>query len=134
MLSTSTEIRVRYEETDQMGVVYHAKYFNWFEVARIQLLDEIGIPYKELEKEGYFLPVLSCSAIFKHPAQFDDRLIIKLEISLASLLRLKAAYKVLRKDLIIATGTTEHAFISKDGKVIRPPASFVELLERTDTF
>lgn len=133
MLSSSTEIRVRYEETDQMGVVYHAKYFNWFEVARIQLLDEIGIPYKELEKEGYFLPVLSCSAIFKHPAHFDDRLIIKLEISLASLLRLKVAYEVWRKDLMIATGTTEHAFISKDGKVIRPPASFVTLLEGTDS-
>ena len=133
MLSTSTEIRVRYEETDQMGVVYHAKYFNWFEVARIQLLDEIGIPYKELEKEGYFLPVLSCSAIFKHPAHFDDRLIIKLEIALASLLRLKVAYEVWRKDLMIATGTTEHAFISKDGKVIRPPASFVTLLEGTDS-
>ncbi|MFL2911873.1 MAG: acyl-CoA thioesterase [Opitutales bacterium] len=133
MLSSSTKIRVRYEETDQMGVVYHAKYFNWFEVARIQLLDEIGIPYKELEKEGYFLPVLSCSAIFKHPAHFDDRLIIKLEISLASLLRLKVAYEVWRKDLMIATGTTEHAFISKDGKVIRPPASFVTLLEGTDS-
>ena len=133
MLSSSTEIRVRYEETDQMGVVYHAKYFNWFEVARIQLLDDIGIPYKELEKEGYFLPVLSCSAIFKHPAHFDDRLIIKLEISLASLLRLKVAYEVWRKDLMIATGTTEHAFISKDGKVIRPPASFVTLLEGTDS-
>jgi acyl-CoA thioester hydrolase len=132
MLSSSTKIRVRYEETDQMGVVYHAKYFNWFEVARIQLLDEIGIPYKELEKEGYFLPVLSCSAIFKHPAHFDDRLIIMLEISLASLLRLKVAYEVWRKDLMIATGTTEHAFISKDGKVIRPPASFVSLLEGTD--
>tara|TARA_A100001011_G_scaffold394027_1_gene485415 strand:- start:248 stop:649 length:402 start_codon:yes stop_codon:yes gene_type:complete len=132
MLSSSTEIRVRYEETDQMGVVYHAKYFNWFEVARVQLLDEIGIPYKELEKEGYFLPVLSCSAIFKHPAHFDDRLIIMLEISLASLLRLKVAYEVWRKDLMIATGTTEHAFISKDGKVIRPPASFVSLLEGTD--
>ncbi len=133
MLSSSTKIRVRYEETDQMGVVYHAKYFNWFEVARIQLLDEIGIPYKELEKEGYFLPVLSCSAIFKHPAHFDDRLIIMLEISLASLLRLKVAYEVWRKDLMIATGTTEHAFISKDGKVIRPPASFVTLLEGTDS-
>ncbi|OUU61077.1 MAG: hypothetical protein CBC20_00905 [Verrucomicrobia bacterium TMED60] len=132
MLSSSTKIRVRYEETDQMGVVYHAKYFNWFEVARVQLLDEIGIPYKELEKEGYFLPVLSCSAIFKHPAHFDDRLIIMLEISLASLLRLKVAYEVWRKDLMIATGTTEHAFISKDGKVIRPPASFVSLLEGTD--
>ncbi len=133
MLSSSTEIRVRYEETDQMGVVYHAKYFTWFEVARIQLLDEIGIPYKELEREGYFLPVLSCSAIFKHPAQFDDRLIIKLKIYLSSLLRLKISYKVLRKDLMIATGSTEHAFISKEGKVIRPPASFIKLLEGTDS-
>ena len=133
MLSSNTEIRVRYEETDQMGMVYHAKYFNWFEVARIKLLDDIGIPYKKLEKEGYFLPVLSCSATFKHPAHFDDRLTIKLEISFTSLLRLKVAYEVWRKDLMIATGTTEHAFISKDGKVIRPPASILELLQGAET-
>ena len=60
MLRASVDIRVRYKETDKMGVVYHSNYFAWFEIARITLLDELGCPYAELEKAGFFLPVLSC--------------------------------------------------------------------------
>ena len=68
MLSASVDIRVRYKETDQMGVVYHANYFTWFEIARIELLDQMGCPYLDLEKKGYLLPVLTCSASFQSPA------------------------------------------------------------------
>ena len=74
MLSATTEIRVRYAETDKMGVVYHANYFVWFEAARIQLLDDLGLPYNDLEERGYLLPVLECGAKFLQPAHFDDRL------------------------------------------------------------
>ena len=56
MLSASVDIRVRYEETDKMGVVYHSNYFIWFEVAWVALLDELGCPYSELEKDGFFFP------------------------------------------------------------------------------
>ena len=80
MLSASVDIRVRYKETDKMGVVYHSNYFTWFEVARIELLDNLQCPYKELEKDGFLLPVLSCNASFHLPALFDDRLIVTVKI------------------------------------------------------
>ena len=124
MLCSKTEIRVRYEETDQMGVVYHAKYFSWFEVARVHLLDEIGHPYKKLEKKGFFLPVLSCMATFYKPARFDDRLTIKTKAGFDSLLKLSLQYQVLRENDLIASGTTVHAFVSEKGKPVRPPSSF----------
>jgi len=76
MLRASVDIRVRYKETDKMGVVYHSNYFTWFEIARIALLDELGCPYADLEKDGFFLPVLSCDATFHQPAFFDDRLTV----------------------------------------------------------
>ena len=102
MSRSQTEIRVRYEETDQMGVVYHAKYFSWFEVSRIQLLDEIGQPYKQLEEKGYFLPVLSCSASFIKPAHFDDRLLIDTNAFFVSSIKLAIEYEVYRDDELIA--------------------------------
>ena len=80
MLYATTEIRVRYAETDKMGVVYHANYFVWFESVRIQLLDDLGLPYNDLEERGYFLPVLECRAKFLQPAHFDDRLTVTVAI------------------------------------------------------
>ena len=61
MVKDVTSIRVRYQETDKMGIAYHGNYFTWLEVARIHLLDSIDCPYSKLEKAGYFLPVISCS-------------------------------------------------------------------------
>jgi acyl-CoA thioester hydrolase len=130
MLKSKSEIRVRYEETDQMGVVYHAKYFNWFEVGRINLLDDIGVPYKQLEEKGYFLPVLSCEAAFRSPAFFDDRLIIEVKVHFPTFIRMKADYEVKRGHNLIATGSTVHAFVSKEGKVVRPPAEFNEFIKK----
>ena len=127
MLSASVDIRVRYKETDKMGLVYHANYFTWFEIARIELLDQLGCPYVELEKKDYFLPVLSCSATFHLPAFFDDRLKVKVEIDKVPLVRIEASYKVLRGGELISSGLTQHAFVSGKGKVVRPPEEFLEL-------
>jgi len=129
MQGFETKIRVRYEETDKMGIVYHAKYFHWFEVARIQLLDEIGMPYKSLEQNGFFLPVLDCYATFKKPAQFDDRLSVFADASFQSLLRLKIKYQVFRGSEKLALGSTTHAFVDGDGKVVRPPESFAKFIQ-----
>ncbi len=131
MLKTSVEIRVRYQETDQMGIVHHANYFIWFESARITLLDLIGYPYIELEREGYFLPVLSCRSNFLLPARFDDQLEIGIEFHNPSRVRFEANYKVIRKNETLATGRTIHAFVSNEGKIIRPPQKF---LDRINTF
>jgi len=78
MIHTISQIRVRYAETDRMDVVYHSNYLVWFETARILMLDEIGIPYPEIEASNLRLPVLTASAAYKRPARFDDRLQIHL--------------------------------------------------------
>jgi len=126
MLSASVEVRVRYEETDKMGIVYHANYFTWFEIARIELLDAMGCPYRSLEQDGLFLPVLSCRADFRLPAHFDDRLRIVVRIEDFPMVRIKATYEVMREEQLLATGETTHAFVTGDGKVVRPPEAFLE--------
>ena len=78
-------------------LVYHANYFTWFEVARVELLDQLGCPYAGTWKRAdYFLPVLSCRATFHSPAFFDDRLQVKVKIDKLPLVRIEASYKVLR--------------------------------------
>ena len=124
MLLSTTEIRVRYAETDMMGVVYHANYFTWFEAARIQLLDDLGLPYRELDKRGYLLPVLECEAKFILPARFDDRLCVQVQIEELPIARIEARYKVKREEDTLATGRTTHAFMSLEGRIIRPPDKF----------
>jgi acyl-CoA thioester hydrolase len=131
MLSASVDIRVRYKETDQMGVVYHANYFTWFEIARIELLDQMGCPYIDLEKKGYLLPVLTCSASFQSPAFFDDRLQVKVEIAKIPLVRIQASYEVRRGSELLVTGQTEHAFVSRAGRVVRPPEIFLNLAKKS---
>jgi len=130
MLSASVDIRVRYKETDKMGVVYHSNYFTWFEVARIELLDNLQCPYKELEEDGFFLPVLSCNATFHLPALFDDRLTVTVKIRDIPNIRIKAEYEVVKSGKIIVTGTTEHAFLSNEGKVVRPPQKFIQNISK----
>jgi len=109
-----------------MGIVYHAKYFTWFEVARIELLDQIGCPYRELEERGYFLPVLQCQAKYHMPAHFDDRLKVNVEISREPVARIEINYQVHRGGDLLASAQTTHAFIDQAGKLIRPPQSFLE--------
>ncbi len=130
MISSKTKIRVRYEETDKMGIVYHAKYFVWFEVARIELLDQIRCSYKQLEYEGYHLPVLEAQANFFRPANFDDLVTVSVEFSTSSRLKMEMNYKVNRRGELLATGRTIHAFVSREGKPIRPPENLARSIEK----
>ena len=127
MIYSETEIRVRYAETDKMGIAYHANYFTWFEVARVQMLDELGVPYRDLEAEGYLLPVLECRAKFLRSAFFDDLLTIKTFIEEPPLARIQVRYEVVRGEELLCKGETVHGFVNTDGEVTRPPARFVEL-------
>lgn len=128
MIESICPIRVRYAETDQMGVVYHGNYFPWFEVARVQLLDEIGQPYQALEEQGYLLPVIDCSARFMRPARFDDRLGIHTTIRERPALRITIDYRVMRSGELLAEGQTRHVFMSPQGQPLRPPAGFNALM------
>lgn len=117
---------MRYAETDQMGVVYHANYLAWFETARIHMLDEVGLPYTQLEAEGYMLPVLECQLKYRSPARFDDRLEVIARVSDAPKARLYITYEVMRESTLLVTGSTTHTFINPEGRLIRPHPKFVE--------
>ena len=77
MLTSETKIRVRYAETDQMGVVYHSNYFPYFEVARVESFRQLGVSYAEIEKMGVIMPVVDVHARYLRPALYDDLLTIK---------------------------------------------------------
>ena len=126
MIHTVSHIRVRYAETDRMDVVYHSNYLVWFETARILMLDQIGIPYLEIEARDLRLPVLTATAEYKSPARFDDRLEIHLFMREKPRARFRFEYEVRRGDTLLATGTTSHGFMDKNGKGLRPPEDFLE--------
>jgi acyl-CoA thioester hydrolase len=129
MIHSVSNIRVRYAETDRMDVVYHSNYLIWFETARIQMLDQIGIPYREIEARGLLLPVLTASAEYKSPARFDDHLEIHLYMKKKPRARMHFEYEVKRGDELLCTGSTSHGFMDKNGKGLRPPEEFLKLIE-----
>jgi acyl-CoA thioester hydrolase len=128
MIKSRVAVTVRYAETDMMGIVYHANYLPWFEVGRTTLLKEIGVPYRKLEEEGFRLPVLEVSAKFLRPAVYDDTLEVVTTLSERPLLRIKLDYEVYRGAELLATGTTVHAFVDRQGHPVRPPVWVQELL------
>jgi acyl-CoA thioester hydrolase len=130
MIRSRVEVTVRYAETDMMGIVYHANYLPWFEVGRTTLLKEIGVPYKRLEEEGYRLPVLEISAKYLRPAVYDDTLEIVTTVADRPLLRIRLDYEVRREGDLLATGTSVHAFVDKQGRPIRPPPWAADLLNK----
>ena len=125
MIESRTQVTVRYAETDMMGVVYHGNYLPWFEVGRTNLLKELGLPYRRLEEEGFRLPVLEVSARYLRPAIYDDTVTIVTRLSEKPLLRIRLEYEVKRGEELLATGHTVHAFIDREGRPVRPPASAV---------
>ena len=126
MLQSRTHLTVRYAETDMMGFVYHANYLPWFEIGRTHLLKEHGLPYRQLEADGYLLPVLEITAKFLRPAVYDDTLTILTTLHEKPVLRIKLDYEVLRGNELLATGQSLHAFINPQGEPIRPPAAFTK--------
>ncbi|NLY77615.1 MAG: acyl-CoA thioesterase [Tissierellia bacterium] len=116
----STLIRVRYKDTDQMGVVYNGNYFNWFEIGRVELLREMGISYKDLEKRGVFTAVSEAYCKYIKPARFDDEIIIKTRIIKLTETRVEFEYSLHRKEdnQLLAKGHTIHVFVDRNIKPI----------------
>ena len=129
MIHCIAKIRVRYAETDRMDVVYHSNYFVWFETARILMLDEIGMPYREIEARGLFLPVITVSAEYMSPARFDDQLEIHLFMKNKPRARMHFDYEVRRGNELLAIGQSSHGFMDRSGKAQRPPEDLVKLIE-----
>ena len=126
MIESRTQLTVRYAETDMMGIVYHGSYLPWFEVGRTTLLKECGLPYRELEAQGYLLPVVELGAKFIRPALYDDTVNIITRLPERPLLRIRLEYEVRRGEELLVTGFTVHGFINKAGEPVRPPATFTE--------
>ena len=118
MKTNKTVIRVRYGETDQMGIAYHANYLAWFEIGRTELMRSIGLPYIEFEKNELFLPVLKAYCEYKHAARYDDQLTISTRLESIQKVRLTYNYEIYRDGILIAKGYTEHAFINDRGRPI----------------
>jgi len=120
---STSQIRVRYAETDQMKVVYHANYFVWFEVARTALLRHSGWSYRELEAEGVGLPVIEAHCEYLQPARYDDDLEVRTEARLLSPVRIEFSYELVRPSdgLVLAKGHTVHVALDRDGRPCRLP-------------
>ncbi len=118
MKTNETVIRVRYGETDQMGVAYHANYLAWFEIGRTELMRSIGLPYIEFEKNKLFLPVLKAFCEYKHAARYDDQLTVNTRLESLQNVRLTYNYEIHRDGKLVARGYTEHAFINDRGRPI----------------
>ena len=103
-----SRVRVRYAETDKMGVVYYANYFVWFEVGRTDLLRESGWSYREMETEGFGLPVIEAHCTYRESAKYDDDLEIRTTGEMLSPVRVKFSYEIVRPAdaATLATGTT----------------------------
>jgi len=126
-----SHVRVRYAETDQMGVAYYANYLVWFEVARTDWLRAAGLSYRELEAGGLSLPVIEAHCEYKAPAHYDDELVVKTTGKLLSPARVEFAYEITRPSdaTINALGRTVHAAVDANGRPCRLPDYVRELLE-----
>ena len=121
--SSSSTLRVRYAETDQMGVAYYANYFVWFEVARADLLRTLGWSYREMEHSGVWLPVIEAHCEYRRSAKYDDELEVKTEGRVLSPVRMEFTYEVRRlaDGGVAAAGRTLHAALDANGRPCRLP-------------
>ena len=112
----SIQIKVRYCETDQMGLVHHGSYVNYFEEARIAWIANLGFSYSEMEKSGIILPVSKLNISYLKPAYFDDNLDVNVELAKIPTSRLIFNYTIKNKDEVVVTGSTVLAFLDKKTK------------------
>jgi acyl-CoA thioester hydrolase len=119
-------VRVRYAETDQMGVVYHANYLVWFEVGRVELLRSLGFDYKQIEADGFGIAVAEATARYKMPARYDDELLIRTRVKAMSGVIIKFGYEVLRAadGVLLAEGETTHVVVDREMKKSRLPEKY----------
>ncbi|MCG7384909.1 thioesterase family protein [Paenibacillus sp. ACRRY] len=145
----AARLRVRYQESDQMGVVYHANYLNWFEIGRTEMIRQMGYTYRKMEEQGLLLPVTGLDVKYHKPAKYDDEIMILTRIVAFSGLRLNYEYDVRRmtEDLAaqfgigeqvwasdeslpgerLVTGSTQHVWVNGDWKPVRLDKAAPEL-------
>lgn len=131
------ELRVRYAETDRMGVVYHANYLTWFEIGRTEMIRSLGVAYEEVERRGLYLPLTEAQARYHLPARYDDWLQIRTRVQRMTPLRLEFYVEVWRGDELLADGLTKHVWLDRNWKPVRldkAAPDLYELLKRSAPF
>lgn len=127
-----TNIRVRYKDTDRMGLVYYGNYFTFFEVARSEFMRDLGYPYAQIEAEGYNLVVTEASANYHDNTKYDALIIVKTMIYPVKRVRVRFEYRVFNeKGRLLVSGHTVHACLNSDQKPTRIPAKLKEIIEKT---
>ncbi len=113
-----------------MGIVYHANYLPWFEAARIDLMDSLGLPYKKITQMGFHIPVLEAHIKYLSSAKFDDRLEVIASLKERPGVRLKIEYSILHGNTELARGATSHAFVNAMGVPVKPPSEILNQLRK----
>lgn len=129
MITREIELRVRYKETDGMGIVHHSNYVTYYETARTEMLRGFGTTYRDMEREGVMMPVLAVDMKFISPAYYDDLLKIRITIKERPTARITFYHEIFRGDMLLNTGSVTLAFMdSRTRRAIRAPKWFVDLL------
>ena len=128
--SGEIKIRVRFSETDKMGITWHGNYFSWFEMGRTELLRDTGLAYRDLEESGTMFAVVSAECSFKHPARYDDVLTLRTRIVKITPIRIEHEYRLYRDSLLLAVGKTVLASVDLEGKIKPIPDSVIALFKK----
>ena len=126
-MSQQTRLRVRYAETDQMGVVYYANYLVWMEVGRVECVRALGLRYKDLEQsEGLFLSVVESNCRYLYPARYDQEVIVETSVSKASSRMVEFGYKIssVEPERLLAEGFTRHIWLNREWKPTSLPQKY----------
>lgn len=125
---SEARLRVRYAETDQMKVVYHSNYIIWFEVGRVEFLRQLGFAYRDMEREGFHLPVVEVKCRYKQPALYDDEIIVRTHIANLRGPMIRFGYEIVRAtdDTILAEGESTHFVVGNDMQRTILPAQYLE--------
>jgi acyl-CoA thioester hydrolase len=115
------EIRVRYQETDAMGVLHHANYFTYFEMGRTELLRANGYDYRRVEEGGTFMVIVDVSCRYRRPARYDDVLRLRTRLKRVTPAKIEHTYQLFRADELLAEGTSLLACVDREGRLQRVP-------------
>ncbi|HEY1377905.1 MAG TPA: thioesterase family protein [Gemmataceae bacterium] len=121
MLTGEIQIRVRYAETDRMGLLHHANYLVYFEQGRTELLRQAGRSYKDVEDEGFYLVLAKVEVRYRQPARYDDLLTLRTIVTRATPVRIEHRYELLRGNQMLAEGSSTLACVDREGKLQAMP-------------
>ncbi len=130
MIVNQTKMRVTYADIDQMGVAYYARYFEFFEAGRAELLRELGLPYSKMESEGTRMPVIEAHCRYLQGARYDELITVKTFLKNVPKSTVRIDYEVFGESAgeLLATGHTVHSFLNSKGRPTKPPGDFVRLI------